>query len=175
MSSSDLETAKSLVLEGWDQLRLQRPWPPGRPGGGRWGTSRTSRMLEQTLKGLEQSPQLPAAARSVLRFQPPGNPQRRRRWDSLFKDRDLEDLTDAAETFGVLAGEDSEDDAAWYNYAVCLAWLGRNVEAVTTSSAWSDIGPRASSSGRSRPGRSPRCSARARARSNWPTTSPTPG
>ncbi len=132
MSASDLETAKSLVLEGWDQLRLQRPlaaWASWRRALGYVPDFPDAR---QTLKGLEQSPQLPAAARSVLRFQPPGNPQRRRRWDALFKDRDLEDLTDAAETFGVLAGEDSEDDAAWYNYAACLAWLGRNVEAVTT-------------------------------------------
>jgi tetratricopeptide (TPR) repeat protein len=84
----------------------------------------------QALHGLEQAPQLPAAARTPLRFEPPGSPARRRRWDRLFKTRNLDDLADAGEAFAALSGDDLDDDAARFNLGVCLAWLGRNVEAV---------------------------------------------
>ena len=109
----------------------QRPWPPGRPGGGRWGMSRTSRRLGRRSRAWSTRRTCRPRPGPSCGFNRPATPSAAGVGIAV-QDRDLEDLTNAAETFGVLAGEDSEDDAAWYNHAVCLAWLGRNVEAVTS-------------------------------------------
>ena len=132
MSSSDTETARSLVVEGREHYRLQRPlaaWASWRRA---LGFVVDFAPARQALSDLEKTPQFPAAAKSVLRFQPPATPRRRQRWDRLFKNRDLEDLEDASTAFAELAEQDADDDPAWYNYAVCLAWLGRNLESVRT-------------------------------------------
>ncbi|MDR3632806.1 MAG: tetratricopeptide repeat protein [Isosphaeraceae bacterium] len=132
MSSSDHATAQSLVEEGKEHYRLQRPlaaWASWRRA---LGFVPDFAPAVQALQGLERAQQLPAAARTALRFEPPGSPIRRKRWDKLFKARDLDDLSDASEAFATLAEQDPDDDAARYNLAVCLAWLGRNQDAVET-------------------------------------------
>ncbi len=48
----------------------------------------------------------------------------------VFKKRQLDDLYDAAEVFEALANHDPTDDSAWYNHAVCLAWMGENLESI---------------------------------------------
>jgi tetratricopeptide (TPR) repeat protein len=130
MPPSDLETAETLMQEGWSHFRLQRPlaaWASWRRA---LGFVPEFAAARQALEGLQKAPELPAAAKSVLRFQPPREPTQRKRWDELFRGCDMEDLADASEAFSALAREDPADRAAWYNAAVCLAWQGRNPEAV---------------------------------------------
>ena len=35
-----------------------------------------------------------------------------------------------ADLFGRLAADDPNDSAAWFNRALCLAWAGKNLEAI---------------------------------------------
>lgn len=118
-----------LVQDAWDHLRLQRPlaaWAslqralretPGDPA------------ATQALESLETSPELPAAARAAYRFQAPTDDARRARWDGVLKGQGLHDLEVAAVAFGRLADESPDGDAR-LNQALCLAWLGRNTEAI---------------------------------------------
>ena len=41
-----------------------------------------------------------------------------------------QDLDATADLFGRLATDDPTDSAAWYNRALCLAWMGKNLEAI---------------------------------------------
>lgn len=130
MSSSDHETALSLVREGWEHYRLQRPLAA-------WASWRRALGFEpdlpdarQALEGLERSTQLPRTARTPLRFEAPQSTAQRKRWDKHFRGKNMEDLADAAEVFAALAHDYEDDGQAWYNYAVCVAWQGRNEEAV---------------------------------------------
>jgi len=84
------------------------------------------------LATLEQAAELPATARATFRFKQPSSPDARTRWDQQFRGRDLTDLSDAAEAFASLVAADSGDVSAWYNHALCVAWLGRNREAIAS-------------------------------------------
>src|SRR5882762_5047000 len=98
-------TALQLVHEGWNHLQLQRPLAS-------WASwQRALRVVPgfpaavEALSRLETANDLPAAARSVQRFRAPGNAERRSRWDSRIRGRDLEDLGEAADLFASLVTE----------------------------------------------------------------------
>ena len=132
-STSPGGSSMALVREGWDHLRARRPLAA-------WGNWQRALRLDpgltaaaQALATLESAPDLPEAARSVYRLRQPDDPARRAAWDDRLKadgveDQDLERMADA---FGRLAAEAPSDFAAWYNRALCLAWLGANREAIT--------------------------------------------
>ena len=120
----------ALVHEGWDHLKRQRPLAA-------WASWQRALRIEPEQKAathalhvLTNAGDLPDAARAEYRFLTPSNDSQRTRWDSLFRGRDLEQLAVAAETFGGLAEDDPSDSHARFNEGLCLAWLGRNDEAV---------------------------------------------
>jgi tetratricopeptide (TPR) repeat protein len=131
----DRPTALSLVHDGWNHLRLQRPlaaWASWQRG---LRVAPDDPAARQALATLESAPELPAAARASYRFQAPptADAARRARWDArLQPGRGLDDLAVAADTFAALADDDPGDADARLNQALALAWLGRNAEAVAT-------------------------------------------
>ena len=54
----------------------------------------------------------------------------RTRWDQALRDGDHGELAAAAEAFGRLTAEVLEDADAWFNRGLCLAWSGRDQEAI---------------------------------------------
>jgi tetratricopeptide (TPR) repeat protein len=122
--------ALQLVHEGWNHLELQRPlaawacWQRALRSFPEFAASR------QALSILETAPDLPRAARRSYAFRAPANDLGRARWDERLRERDLNDLAAAAAAFAALAAADPTDASAWYNHALCLAWQGRNVEAI---------------------------------------------
>jgi hypothetical protein len=139
-------SSMALVHEGWDHLKA------GRPLAARASWQRALRLdggspaAAQALATLESAADLPAAARSVYRLRPPSDSARRAAWDRRLRgltgagagddegrggsgDADLAAMADA---FGLLATEGPPDPAAWFNRALCLAWLGSNREAVAS-------------------------------------------
>ncbi len=122
--------ALALVHEGWDQLKHERPLAA-------WACWQRALRVEpdqpaarQALDRLANAPELPASARKEYRFRTPSDPDRRSRWDATFRGRDLSDLSDAASAFAALADAEPDDPDAPYNQALCLAWLGRDAEAI---------------------------------------------
>jgi tetratricopeptide (TPR) repeat protein len=134
-SASSVGSSMALVHEGWDHLKAGRPlaarasWRRAlRPPGG-------SAAASQALERLEKSGDLPAAARADYRLRAPADPARRAAWDERLRGTGGAGLVDAdlaamADVFGRLAAEGPGDPAAWYNRALCLAWLGSNREAI---------------------------------------------
>ena len=125
-----LSQALALVRQGWGHLQLQRPQAA-------WASWQRALWVvpeypaaRQALETLESAPDLPDAARTTYRFLAPNDDDRRARWDRRLRDGDLERLDDAASAFAALAVEDPDDSGAAYNEGLCLAWLGRNVEAI---------------------------------------------
>ena len=124
------DPALALVHEGWDHLKHQRPLAA-------WASWRRALRVEpeqpaaaHALHVLANAGDLPEAARVEYRFLTPLDADRRARWDARFRGRDLEELAVAAEAFGSLADDDPSDSHARFNQGLCLAWLGRNAEAV---------------------------------------------
>ena len=127
--------ALALVHEGWDHLKHQRPLAA-------WASWQRALRVEPDQPAAREAldrlaaapewpaPELPASARKEYRFRTPSDPERRARWDAAFRGRDLSDLSEAASAFAALAAEDAADPDAPYNQALCLAWLGRNAEAI---------------------------------------------
>ena len=118
-------SALALVHEGWDHLKHARPLAA-------WASWRRALRVEpereaatHALHVLANAGDLPEAARTESKFLPPAGEARRAEWDAAFRGRDLEDLAVAAQAFGELA-----DDHARYNQGLCLAWLGRNAQAI---------------------------------------------
>jgi tetratricopeptide (TPR) repeat protein len=141
-------SSMAMVHEGWDHLRARRPLAA-------WASWRRALRLEggspaaaQALERLEKSGDLPAAARAVYRLRAPTDATRRAAWDERLRAAvgglthlgDLSgngrggsvdtDLAAMAEAFSQLAAEVPDDAAAWYNTALCWAWLGQNCEAI---------------------------------------------
>jgi tetratricopeptide (TPR) repeat protein len=126
------ETEMAMVRQGWDHLRAQRPLAA-------WATWRRALRPDsgqsaaaQALATLAAAGDLPAVARAVHRLRKPEGLARRAAWDrrltgGVSAAADLESMADA---FGRLAADEPTDAAAWYNRALCLAWLGHNREAV---------------------------------------------
>lgn len=122
--------ALELVREGWKLLQLQQPLAA-------WAAWQRALRIDsgnaaaiQALAALEKAPDLPAAARAAYRFQTSADPTRRVRWDTRLRGSRLDDLDAAAEAFASLAREDPNDAEAWFNLALCHAWLGRNSAAI---------------------------------------------
>ena len=127
------ESSMTLVHIGWDHLRARRPLAA-------WASwQRALRQdpgmlaASQALGTLESASDLPESARMVYRLRQAEDPDRRSAWNDRLKahdgnDQDLEVLADA---FGRLASDTPSDSAAWYNRALCLAWLGANQEAIS--------------------------------------------
>ncbi len=122
----------ALVHEGWDHLRAQRPLSA-------WASWQRALRLEprssaagQALAMLESAADLPAAARAVYRLRGPTSAAGRAAWDDRLGSRGAGDgdLEVLADRFGRLASENPDDSAAWYNRALCLAWMGNNRAAV---------------------------------------------
>jgi hypothetical protein len=124
----------ALVHEGWDHLKGRRPLAA-------WGSWQRALSLDpdalvarQALSTLESASDLPLAARTVYRFRRPSHPSRRAAWDDRLRGWDAgnHDLAATADVFGRLGAEGPPDPAAWYNRALCLAWLGANREAIAS-------------------------------------------
>jgi tetratricopeptide (TPR) repeat protein len=129
---SQPQSATDLVHEGWSHLQQERPLAA-------WGSWQRALRAEpdsvpaaQALATLETASELPLAARAVYRLRQPIDPARRAVWDEAMKDRNADDLVAMVELFGRLAVDDPADAAAWYNRALSLAWLGDNIEAVSS-------------------------------------------
>ena len=66
----------------------------------------------------------------MYRFLAPADAALRARWDARFRGHDLAELDAAAAAFAALTNDDPADADAWYNLALCRAWIGQNAEAV---------------------------------------------
>ena len=126
----DDPSALALVHEGWDHLKHERPLAA-------WASWRRALRIapdlasaRQALDHLAKASELPESARKEYRFRTPSDASRRARWDAAFQGCDLSDLAVAASAFAGLAAADPDDPDAPYNQALCLAWLGRNAEAI---------------------------------------------
>jgi tetratricopeptide (TPR) repeat protein len=124
------DPATALVHEGWNHLKCQRPLAA-------WGSWQRvlragpdSVAAKQALAALESAPDLPLAARTGYRFREAADPVRRSIWNERMRGRSDDDLDATADLFGRLAADDPADSAAWYNRAICLAWMGKNLEAI---------------------------------------------
>jgi tetratricopeptide (TPR) repeat protein len=142
-------SSKALVHEGWDHLKAWRPLAA-------WASWQRALRLEggspaatQAIATLESAADLPAAARAAYRLRTPSDAARRAAWDERLQGKIAglasagtgegnghggfgnADLAAMADAFGRLAMEGPPDPAAWYNRALCLAWLGSNREAVS--------------------------------------------
>jgi tetratricopeptide (TPR) repeat protein len=126
------DTPSSLVHEGWNHLRLQRPLAAWASWQRALRTAPDDPAARQALAALVAAVELPVSARSVYRFQAPVDEARRRRWDERLRGQGqgLDDIEGAVQAFADLTAADPSDEAAWHNTALCLAWLGRNAEAV---------------------------------------------
>jgi tetratricopeptide (TPR) repeat protein len=129
-STSQSESSTALVREGWNHLQSQRPLAA-------WGSWQRALRADparsparKALSTLESAADLPLAARTSYRFREPVDPSRRSVWDDRMRGWNPEDLAAASDLFGRLAVEGAGDPAAWYNRALCLAWIGENRESM---------------------------------------------
>jgi tetratricopeptide (TPR) repeat protein len=120
----------ALVHEGWNHVQSQRPLAA-------WGVwQRVLRAdpdcaaAKQALAALEAAADLPAAARTPYRFRESAKGAIGTAAADQLGDGGSHDLNTAADFFGRLAAREPGDSVAWYNRALCLAWLGQNVEAI---------------------------------------------
>jgi tetratricopeptide (TPR) repeat protein len=124
------DVAPALVHEGWRHLQLQRPLAAWASWQRALRIEPGDRAARAALDSLAAAEVLPAAARASYRFRTPRGDVGRARWDARLRGPGLDDVAGAAATFAALADEDPRDAPARYNQALCLAWLGRNAEAV---------------------------------------------
>ncbi len=129
-SNEENESATSLVHEGWDHLRSQRPLAAWASWQRALRVDPESAAAQRALSALESAKDLPLAARTGYRFREPRDPARRAVWDERLRRGSLEDLGATADAFGDLAVGDAGDSSAWYNRGLCLAWAGKNAEAI---------------------------------------------
>lgn len=122
--------ALGLVHEGWNHLRLQRPLAAWASWQRALRLAPADTAARQALAVLENAGELPAAARSVYRFRAPSSEPVRSRWDARLRGGLLDDLDAAAEAFLSLVDRDPTDADAAYDVGLCLAWQGRNLEAI---------------------------------------------
>ncbi len=122
--------ALSLVHRGWEHLQLQRPLAAWASWQKALRKAPGDQAAREALDVLASAPDLPLAARAPYRFRSPTDEATRDRWAESFEGKDLQDLDRAADAFADLVMEDETDGAALFNLALCLAWAGRNPEAV---------------------------------------------
>ncbi len=131
MSTPSLDgPSTALIQEGWNHLQSQRPLAA-------WGSWQRalradpdSVAAQQAIAALESASDLPLAARTAYRFREAVDPARRATWDDAMRGLSDQNLDATADLFGRLATVDPSDTAAWYNRALCLAWMGMNLEAI---------------------------------------------
>jgi tetratricopeptide (TPR) repeat protein len=139
----------ALVHEGWDHLKARRPLAAWASWQRALRQEAGSPAAAQAMAALESAADLPAAARAVYRLRTPSDATRRAAWDERLQGRiggsahasagegngrdryGDADLAAIADAFGHLAMDGPPDPAAWFNRALCLAWLGSNREAVS--------------------------------------------
>ena len=127
-----METGRDTPLTplGWNHLQLQRPLAAWACWQQALRIDPDDKAAKQALDALETLDELPAAARAVYRFFTPKDTARRDHWNGLLTGQNLEQLDQAAEAFRSLANDDPFDVDARLNLALCLAWLGKNTEAI---------------------------------------------
>jgi tetratricopeptide (TPR) repeat protein len=130
-ASSPSQLSSTLVHEGWRHLQSQRPVAARASWRRALLADPDCTAARQALATLDSAADLPQAARVSYRFRQPDDPARRAVWDERMKGALTEDLAATAELFGHLAVDEPSDSAAWYNRALCLAWLGQNREAIS--------------------------------------------
>ena len=120
----------ALIHEGWNYLQSQRPLAA-------WGSWQRALRADpdsvaatQALAALESASDLPLAARTAYRFREAVDSAQRAAWTDRMRSQSDQDLDAMADLFGRLATADPSDSAAWYNRALSLAWMGKNVEAI---------------------------------------------
>ncbi len=130
MPATSPDDPLALVHLGWDHLKHQRPLAA-------WACWRRALQVEPEYKAathalhvLANAGDLPEAAKLEYKFLTTADADRRGRWDRAFRGRNMADLAVASEAFGALADSDEGDGRGRYNQGICLAWLGRNGEAV---------------------------------------------
>jgi tetratricopeptide (TPR) repeat protein len=123
--------ALELVHRGWHELQLQRPLAA-------WADWQQALRLEpgnaaasQAIERVADATELPAAARVVYRFWTPSDSSRRAKWNERFEQGDLPELSSAAAVFAALTNDAPDDAEARFNLALCHAWMGQNVAAVS--------------------------------------------
>ncbi len=119
------------VRQGWTHLQLQRPLAAWASWQRALRADPEDRAAREALAKLADAADLPSAARKTYRFRQPRDEGARRAWDAALQGRDLQDLGVAADAFRDLASADPADPDARYNLALCLAWSGRNAEAIS--------------------------------------------
>jgi tetratricopeptide (TPR) repeat protein len=129
-SSTSDEQALALVQQGWEHLKLQRPLAAWASWQRALRVAPGDQAASEALAHLAAAEDLPHAARAAYRFRPPSQPKRSASWDSLLTSTKLADLDGAAEAFRQIVEAEPGDAAAWYNYALCLAWKGANPQAI---------------------------------------------
>ena len=131
------DPALALVHEGWDHLQLQRPLAA-------WASWQRALRIDPDDPAAPQALDAPRVGRRPARRGPrastgSGRPRTTGRRGPLGRGASgaatSDDLADAADAFAALADDDPADAAARYNQALCLAWLGRNAEAIEASTA----------------------------------------
>lgn len=149
--------ALALLHEGWTHLREGRPLAARACWRRAALQEEGAAAAQQAIATLESAPDLPAVARADHGLWPPSDETRREAWNDRLPghtrphhpgdrpgngDAPGDEAADAAQArgmdlavmadaFGRLANLDPADSAAWYNRALCLAWLGSNREAVS--------------------------------------------
>lgn len=118
------------VQAGWTEISLRRPFAA-------WAIWKRVSLLHpeigaaaEAIELLKNAVELPAVARTFPTFIEPTNDDRRRRWNSAFEKRTLDDPAAAEATFADLARRDADDSSALFNQAICLAWMGENRRAI---------------------------------------------
>lgn len=138
---SEASGVVELVRWGWEQMKLQRPlaaWAAWQRALREAPGDRAAREALEILSGCQE---LPAAARGPYRLRSPKGGERRARWDEAFREAgaELGDPESAARVFADLARADRQDADALYNVAVCLAWSGRNAQAIVCLDQFVDL------------------------------------
>ena len=130
-STSKQRTSTALIHEGWDHLKSQRPLAA-------WGSWQRCSRADPDSVGGQAGPRDPRIRLGLAAGGPDRVPipragsilARRAAWDDRMQGWNAGDLEATADLFGRLATETPADSAAWYNRALCLAWLGKNREAI---------------------------------------------
>ena len=124
------ESAKALVREGWNHVMSHRPLAAWASWQRAIRVDPDSSAAAQALGTLELARELPDVARVRYRFREPRDPARRAAWNERLRSADLLELEASADAFADLASGDPGDSSAEFNRGLCLAWAGRNIEAI---------------------------------------------
>ena len=123
-------SSTGLIHEGWDHLKSQRPLAA-------WGSwqralrfAPDSVAARQALAALESASDCRWLPGRRIDFRSPPNPRSEQSGMTACEARAIKTSHATADLFGQLATADPADSAAWYNRGLCLAWIGKNLEAI---------------------------------------------